>query len=663
MISKKGFLVTVVSLILFILLASIHLSQGQASAGYLTFWKTLFTDESQITLLLYNRLPRFVMGCLAGSALAVAGMLMQTLTKNPLASASTLGIHAGTYFFVVLATIFAPVLSGNHPLLVSFSGGLITASIVWLLVGKTLDPVRVALTGLIIGMLFASFTAALQLLFANEVTGLFLWGSGTLLQLDWSGVRFAWPILLIALSGAILIHKKLDILALGEEMTIALGEKVTMIKLSGWLIAIFLAATTVAAVGPIGFVGIIAPHIVRLLGFKQHLGMIMGNLIMGALLLVSADILVRLISQTSELPVGAMTAIIGGPWLIYLAIKMGKQRSKAEGSLVGNDLFKHKKSLIVGLSIVSLVIMSISLLFGSNAFTPLNEIMNELLHNVYVWDFRVPRVLVSFFVGMLMAASGVLLQAVLRNPLADASILGVTSGAGVTAMLVVVALPGISVIFIPIAALVGAFLAMGLILLLSYRSGFQPVMLVLIGVSISAVGSAFTQIIMVKAKLHVTQVLTWLSGSTYASTWDDFLIVSVTAVIIIPVLFVYHRTYDVLLFSDDRAVGLGLPLYKLRLALLVVAVTMTAVSVSVVGTIGFIGLLAPHAARYLVGASHKYVLPVSLLMGGLILVLADLLGRYLLAPNEIPAGLLVSLIGAPYLLYVLHRSGRINVNQ
>ena len=663
MINKKRFIIVVISLILFILLTSIHLSQGQASAGYLTFWKTLYTDNSQMTLLLYNRLPRFVMGCLAGSALAVAGMLMQTLTKNPLASASTLGIHAGTYFFVVLATIFVPALSGNHPLLVAFSGGLITASIVWLLVGKTLDPVRVALTGLIVGMLFASFTAALQLLFANEVTGLFLWGSGTLLQLDWSGVQFAWPILLVALSGAILIHKKLDILALGEEMAIALGEKVTLIKMLGWLIAIFLAATTVAAVGPIGFVGIIAPHIVRLLGFKKHLGMITGNLVMGALLLVSADILIRLISQTSELPVGAMTAIIGGPWLIYLAIKMGKQRSNAGGSLVGNDLFKHKKSLMIGLSAISLVMMSISLLFGSTAFTPLNEIINELMHNLYVWDFRVPRVLVSFFVGMLMAASGVLLQAVLRNPLADASILGVTSGAGVTAMLVVVALPGISVIFIPIAALVGAFLAMALILLLSYRSGFQPVILVLIGISISAVGSAFTQIIMVKAKLHVTQVLTWLSGSTYASTWDEFFIVSVTAVLIIPVLFVYHRTYDVLLFSDDRAVGLGLPLYKIRFILLIVAVMMTAVSVSVVGTIGFIGLLAPHAARYLVGASHKYVLPVSLLLGGLILVLADFLGRYLLAPNEIPAGLLVSLIGAPYLLYVLHRSGRINVNQ
>ena len=193
---------------------------------------------------------------------------MQTMTKNPLASASTLGIHSGAYFFVVACAIFFPRSSGNHPLLLAFGGGLVAALLVWSLVGKTLDPVRVALTGMIVSLLFASFTAALQLLFANEVAGLFLWGSGTLLQLDWSGVQFAWPWIGIVLLILLSTSRKLDVLLLNEEAAIGIGEKVGRIKLVGWLAAIFLAALTVAVVGPIGFVGIIAPHIVRLLGFR-----------------------------------------------------------------------------------------------------------------------------------------------------------------------------------------------------------------------------------------------------------------------------------------------------------------------------------------------------------------------------------------------------------
>lgn len=331
------------------------------------------------------------------------------------------------------------------------------ASIVWLLVGKTLDPVRVALTGLIVGMLFSSFTGALQLLFSNEIAGLFLWGSGTLLQLDWSGVQFAWPWLLVTMTAALLFGKKLDILLLGEETAIGLGEKVGTIKIVGWLMAILLAATTVAVVGPIGFVGIIAPHLVRLLGFRHHRSMIVGNIFFGALLLIGADIIVRLISQTQELPVGAMTAIIGGPWLIYLAIKMSKGRRGKAAALNGVDLFSRKWVPHLLLLCVGLLVLFVSVLFGGTAFTPLRDIVQELAHNVYVWDFRIPRVIVSFLVGMLMAASGVILQAVLRNPLADASVLGVTSGAGMMAMLIFVVFPGISIFFVPIAALLGAF--------------------------------------------------------------------------------------------------------------------------------------------------------------------------------------------------------------
>ncbi|MFC5589622.1 iron ABC transporter permease [Sporosarcina soli] len=647
--------------LLFILLGTIHVSQGQASAGYFNFWQQLWHDEQQQNFLLHSRLPRFVIGCLAGSSLAVAGMLMQTMTKNPLASASTLGIHSGANFFVVAFAVFFPHLSGKHPLFLAFGGGLIAAMLVWGLVGKTLDPVRVALTGMIVSMLFASFTAALQLLFANEASGLFLWGSGTLLQLDWSGVQFAWPWIGIVLLITLAISRKLDVLLLDEEAAIGIGEKVGLIKLVGWLAAIFLAAITVAVVGPIGFVGIIAPHVVRLLGLRLHFSMILGNIVVGALLLVSADILVRIISQTSELPVGAMTALIGGPWIVYLAMKMGRSVRGKSAPLGGHVLFPKKGAVYGVLLIITICLFFVSLRFGGTEFTPLHLLGQELAHNTYVWNFRVPRILVSFLVGMLMAAGGVLFQSVLRNPLADASVLGVTSGAGMTAMLFMILFPGLAYLFVPIGAVVGAFVVTGLILVCSSRGGFQPVTLLLIGVSISAVCSAIIQILMVKSKLYAAQALTWLSGSTYGSSWDHVWMALVTSLILLPLIYYFSRTYDALIFGEEVAIGFGIHTSRLRLWMIIVGVIISAISVSIVGTIGFIGLLAPHAARRIVGIKHQAVFPVSILLGGMLLLAADFLGRYVLAPNEVPAGLLVSIVGAPYLLYLLKKSGQVKV--
>lgn len=586
---------------------------------------------------------------------------MQTMTKNPLASASTLGIHSGAYFFVVAFAVFFPQLSGKHPLFLAFGGGLVAAMLVWGLVGRTLDPVRVALTGMIVSMLFASFTAALQLLFANEASGLFLWGSGTLLQLDWSGVQFAWPWIGIVLLITLAISRKLDVLLLEEEAAIGIGEKVGLIKLVGWLAAIFLAAITVAVVGPIGFVGIIAPHIVRLLGLRLHFSMILGNIVVGALLLVSADILVRIISQTSELPVGAMTALIGGPWIVYLAIKMSRSVRGKSAPLGGHVSFQRKGMVYGALSIIAICILLVSLRFGGTEFTPLHLLGQELAHNTYVWNFRVPRILVSFLVGMLMAAGGVLFQSVLRNPLADASVLGVTSGAGMVAMLFMILFPGLAYLFVPIGAVVGAFLVMGLILVFSSRGGFQPVTLLLIGVSVSAVCSAIIQILMVKSKLYAAQALTWLSGSTYGSSWDNVWMALVTSIILLPLIYYFSRTYDALIFGEEVAIGFGIHTSRLRLWMIIVGVMISAFSVSIVGTIGFIGLLAPHAARRIVGIKHQAVFPVSILLGGILLLTADFLGRYVLAPNEVPAGLLVSIVGAPYLLYLLKKSGQVKV--
>lgn len=647
------------SIVLFLVLGLIHVSQGQASTGFFTFWKEVWHDEQQMNFLLFSRMPRFVIGCLAGAALAVAGMLLQTMTKNPLASASTLGIHAGAYFFVILFTIFFPGISGTYPVAITMAGGLIAALCVTFLVGKSLDPVRIALTGMIVTMLFSSFTSALQLLFENEVSGLFLWGSGTLLQLDWSGVQFAAPWIILTLLFALIISQRFDILLLGDEVAIGLGQNITLSKVLGWIIAILLAAVTVTVVGPIGFVGIIAPHLVRLMGFRIHRTMILANIVIGASLLIAADILVRVISNTSEMPVGAMTAIVGAPWLVYLALKMSANTRTAGNALEGKvritsfHIFYPILAIAVGLLII------ISLSFGGTSFTKLTELPQELMYNRYAWDFRVPRVLVSFGIGMMMAASGLLMQTVLRNPLADASVLGITSGGSVLAMLFLVVFPQAPFIFVPLGALIGALLTMGIVLLISARSGFQPMILLLMGIAISAVGAAIIQILLVRANMHASQALTWLAGSTYGMNWGHFLLVIIAMLVILPLLFSLANTFEILSFDDITSIGLGVKTGKMRLMMIILGVVLTAISVSAVGVISFVGLLAPHIARQLVGPKLLRLLPLTLVIGGILLLGADLLGRSLLAPKEIPAGIIVSLIGAPYLLYLLKKTNSV----
>ncbi|SFL95377.1 iron complex transport system permease protein [Gracilibacillus orientalis] len=655
----KSFLLFIGSVLLFLVLGLIHVSQGQASSDFFSFWIEVWQDEQQMNFLLYSRMPRFVIGCLAGASLAVAGMLLQTMTKNPLASASTLGIHAGAYFFVVLFTIFFPSISGTYPILVTMTGGLIAALCVTFLVGKSLDPVRIALTGMIVTMLFSSFTSALQLLFENEVSGLFLWGAGTLIQLDWTGVQFATPWILSTLLLALIVSRRFDILLLGDDTAIGLGQNITLSKVLGWIIAILLAAVTVTVVGPIGFVGIIAPHLVRLMGIRLHRTMILANIVVGASLLIAADILVRLVSPTSEIPVGAMTAIVGAPWLVYLALKMSSRIQSAGSALEGKVRITRFKFFYSILAVAVGLLIIISLSFGGTSFTKLVDLPHELMFNSFVWDFRVPRVLVSFGIGMMMAISGLLMQTVLRNPLADASVLGITSGASVFAVLLLIVFPQAPFIFVPLGALIGALLTMGIVLLISAKSGFQPMILLLMGIAISAVGAAIIQILLVRANIHASQALTWLAGSTYGVNWSHFLILIISMIIILPLILSYADTFEILSFDDSISLGLGVKTSRMRLLMIILGVVLAAISVSAVGAISFVGLLAPHIARQLVGPKLLRLLPLTLAVGGILLLTADFLGRFLLAPKEIPAGIIVSLIGAPYLLYLLKKTNTV----
>lgn len=650
-----------------IVLFFVSLCYGEASIPLHTVVDSLMgrQDTLEHNMIWDLRMPRTVIGILAGGALAVAGSLLQTITRNPLAASDTLGINAGAYFVVVLGTIFFPGLMQQSPFLFAVLGGLLAAASAYFMGGgRTSSPVRLALSGMIVSMVLGSFTSALHIFFSQETQALFLWGSGTLVQNDWSGVIYAWPWVIGITIVALVLSRQWDMLELDESTASSLGQKVGMARATGLIIAVLLAAVIVSVIGPIGFVGLVAPHLVRLSGIRSNRLLLPGVFLWGAALLVGADVLAKMVHNSSlELPTGAVMAIIGAPWLIWLVLTRMKA---ANGSGMSTSMSTGARSrrwafgpIAIIFTVLTLALVLLSTMFGGMRI-PMADLLPSLFQSDGLYSaivqLRIPRTLVAAGAGAALAISGVLIQMAVRNPLADASIVGVSSGAGLGAMMVIILWPGLPVFLLPIAAIVGAGLAAAVVFSLSWKKGLNPSAVVLLGIAMSAIAGAGIQVLIVRGAVYGSSGFIWLTGSTYARTWDQVKIIGVFLLILIPLAWWLARRFELLVFDDNSASGLGLSVRRTRLLAMTVGVLLAAGAVACVGTVGFIGLIAPHMVRLLTGNKLRRSMFLSALVGAVMLVLADTIGRTIMAPTEIPSGLLIAIIGTPYFLYLMYRS-------
>jgi iron complex transport system permease protein len=277
--------------------------------------------------------------------------------------------------------------------------------------------------------------------------------------------------------------------------------------------------------------------------------------------------------------------------------------------------------------------------------------------NLTVFTFRLPRIITAFMVGMALATSGAIMQGITRNPLAEPSLLGISSGAGVVAVTMIV-WQQTPTRDLPWVAFAGGLITAASIYLLSWRNGGStPIRLILIGVAISAVLNAITSFMLVFGNINdVQQAYIWLTGSVYGRTWEHVSIIDKWLLLLLPVALFSARRLNMLSLGDDVARGLGMRVELNRIFLLVISVALASAAVAVAGTVGFVGLIAPHITRRLVGPAHEGMIPVTALFGGALLVLADLTGRWVIAPSEISIGIVTAIIGAPYFMYLLYRS-------
>lgn len=315
-------------------------------------------------------------------------------------------------------------------------------------------------------------------------------------------------------------------------------------------------------------------------------------------------------------------------------------------------------ALTLGVSIgaVSLAPLTVwseisSQLFGTSTGSTGSE-------STIVWQLRLPRVLLAFVVGSMLASAGCAYQGTFRNPLADPYLLGVSAGAGLGATIAIFNGSGGSRILLPLAAFVGALGAVILTYTLgrSAIAGRSSTALILAGVAVASLLTAIQTLVQQQNTDKIREIYAWVLGRLSTSGWSDLAIITPYVFICIIVLLRYRRVLDVFAVGDEEALTMGLPVAKARGAIIVAASLGTAAAVAVTGLIGFVGIIVPHILRLIVGNSYRVLLPLSIVYGGVFLVLADVLARTLLAPQEIPIGVVTALLGAPFFLFVLGSS-------
>ena len=323
-----------------------------------------------------------------------------------------------------------------------------------------------------------------------------------------------------------------------------------------------------------------------------------------------------------------------------------------------------KSFIFIAILVISLVT---SLQFGST-FIPLDDILNSLwshlgikplsippMTNTIIWDIRLPRLLYSIITGIGLSAVGLLMQTVTRNALADPYVLGVSSGASTGAVFAIICggLPLLGSYNTPLFAAMGAILSIILVLLCVGKSN-SPVKLILIGMGMTGIFSALTMMIIYGAK-HEAQVrsaMFWLLGSFSGIQWKDLPLSVIVVVLFCLFIYIYKQDLDVLLLGNQEAANMGLSVKTLQLSIVITSSIVIATLVSKVGVVGFIGLIIPHLARITGGPKHKNTLIFSILIGSIVMIWSDVLSRALYSPEEIPIGVLTSLLGAPLFIWI-----------
>ncbi len=629
-------------------------SQGGFALGLEALVTPSFENVDEL-LLYYAWWPRLSIALLAGGGLGLAGVLMQQVLRNPLASPTTLGVASGANLALMTATLLAPGLLVVGREWVALSGGALAVGLVFLLSWRRgLAPVVVVLAGLVVNLYLGALSTAL-LLFNHEVlSGLLIWGAGSLAQNGWDGVASLAPRLAICGLAAWLLLRPLAVLELDDASAKSLGISLKHLRFAGLGLAVFITGSVVSVVGIIGFIGLAAPNIVRMAGARTLRARLLWSTLLGAVLLATTDLLLQRFSGmvATLIPTGAVTGALGAPLLMWLIPRLklqGDRPPQASGVVITRHAAPYRLATGLLLALVAAMVVGHLVGQGANGWSIIAPT------NWGVIEWRFPRVIAAAASGLMLAIAGTILQRLSANPMASPEVLGISGGCAIALILGIYLLPAPSNALLVAIGTLGALATLLVLVALNRKSGFVPERLLLSGVAISALFDAVRSVLLAGGDPRGQQVIAWLAGSTYYVDVGSALLVGSIAAGLALVSLPFTRWLDIMPLGTATARSLGIGLNRARLALLLLVALLTACATLVVGPLSFIGLLAPHMARLLGFSRARQHLVGAALIGMLLMVLADWVGRQIMFPYEIPAGLVASLIGGAYFMWGLRR--------
>ena len=598
-----------------------------------------------------NTLPRMAMALLAGGSVAAATMLMQQLMRNPLASDSTLAVSSGAQTALVAATVFAPSLLLYGTSAVAFSGAAAAlGAVLWLSTRRELLPLTVILSGLVVSLYLGSLTGIIMLFFSEETRGVMQWGSGSLMQDSWDDTLSSlWRLGLAVLLVCLLI-KPLTIMSLSDTQAEALGIPVKKIRLLALAAAAFLSANVVAFVGMMGFVGLAAATLVRQIGVRTLPARLAASFLLGGLLLLLTDNALVLLKhyRQIDLPAGAVTALIGAPLLLWLMMK-APARPAFQTASEQTVARLHVSPLLRCLPVVALLSLLLALFVGRSEGLAFNV-------DTEYFVFRYPRVLLAAATGTMLALTGVMLQRLTQNPMASPELLGISSGTAFGAMAAVLLFNITSGSgWFWLVGILSALATLGLLMWLNRKNGLAPEKVLLTGMAMAALADAAIRVWTASGDFRVQQMLIWMSGSTYQATPLSAVSVTVLAAVLMVCVLPLQRWLGLLSLNATLAQSVGVNVPLARRVLIVLSAVLTALATLLIGPLSFVGLLAPHLANMLGARLPRQQLPAAALIGAAVMMLADWLGRQVMFPYEVPAGLMATLLGGAYFMVMMRR--------
>lgn len=600
-----------------------------------------------------------IVAILAGGLLGVASLLLQQLVKNPLASDTTLAVGSGAQIALLIVALFLPGFGLYGSFWVAFIGALLSMGLVFAMaLPSRLNPLILVLSGLIVNIFVTALSSLLLVFFSEKALGVMTWGGGVITQISWHGA------ILLAIAsvviGAVLVPllKPLSLMSLEDRQAKSLGVPVNMIRSVVIILVAIMTALVVSEVGILSFVGLGSATLVNVLSIR-HLGKrLMAGFALGGLLLLVTSNIVTLLMQISSLliPAGALTGILGAPLIIWIIFRQKRQHvdETTPNLRLERRPFTFWEWMSWGGAVVALLLLAVTV---TNSISGWQFALNNPIAGELIRQIRLPRTLSAAATGVMLASAGVLIQTLTRNPMASPEVLGISSGSavGVLVSVVILSVLGlpVSLVSMLISGTLGALAVLLLILWLARR--LNPAHLLLVGIAISALMNGILSVIQLSGDPRLQAILSWLSGTTYSAKPDTVWWLIGIAVVLSIACALLIQPLRLLSLGTTVARGLGVNLRLSQLAVMVVVAGLSATATLAVGPLSFIGLMVPHWASSLGAVQLNRQLPLAMILGAGLMIVADWLGRYVIFPYEIPAGTIASIIGGVYFLLLMRR--------